>query len=170
MKRPLVGMMVLALSALTAGCHGYHRQRDTDDMILRAEAVDRRFVQGVNKGDLDMIMETYWNSPDLIVYPPNTMEARGWDATKEVYRGLLAAMPGVQLVIHDARYHVAGDVVLGTGLWSMTIPGSTTPALQGRFSNVIGIKNGQWVYIMDHPSAPLPPPPPSPPAPASQPR
>jgi ketosteroid isomerase-like protein len=158
MKRPLVGLMIFTLAGMMAGCHHYHKQRDLDDMILHAQAVDRRFVQGVNKADLDMIMETYWNSPQLIVYPPNTMEARGWDATKEVYRGLLQAMPGVQLEIHDAKYQVAGSVVLGTGLWSMTMPGSTTPALQGRFSNVIGIRDGQWVYIMDHPSTPMQPP------------
>jgi ketosteroid isomerase-like protein len=53
----------------------------------------------------------------------------------------------------------AGDVVLGWGTWTMTIPNGdgTSTVLQGRYSDVKAQRDGQWVYIMDHASVPLPP-------------
>jgi ketosteroid isomerase-like protein len=179
MKRPLVGLMFTLIASTLAGCHhfGYHKQRDVDDMILNAQAVDRQFVKTFSRGDLDGLMDLYWNSPDLVVYPPNAMEAHGWDQVKAGYAELFRTMPGVKLEIHDSQYHVQGDVVLGNGLWTMTMaspPDSSGPPQQlfGRYTEVIGRRDGKWVYMIDHPSTPLQQPTTQPAAtqPATQPR
>ena len=173
MKRPLVALMLPLLAGLMTGCHGYHKQRDVDEMILNAQAVDRQFVKTFSKGDIDGLMDLYWQSPDLVVYPPNAMEAHGWDQVRAGYVELFKAMPGVKLEIHDAQYRVQGNVVLGNGLWTMTMPTppdskDPPPQLLGRFTEVIGRVNGKWVYLMDHPSAPLQQPPTT--QPATQPK
>jgi len=162
MKRPPVGLILTLMAGLLAGCHhpSYHKERDVDDMILNAQAVDRQFVKTFSKGDLDGLMDLYWNSPDLVVYPPNAMEAHGWDQVKAGYAELFHTMPGVQLEIHDTQYHVQGNVVLGNGLWTMTMPvapDSKDPPqrLYGRFTNIIARQNGKWVYVVDHPSTPM---------------
>ena len=54
----------------------------------------------------------------------------------------------------------AGDVVLGWGTFKLTLPGGGGEIL-GRYTDVKGQRDGKWVYLMDHGSAPLPPPAPT---------
>ena len=52
-------------------------------------------------------------------------------------------------------------------VWLSTVPANgdgTSTVLQGRYSDVKAQRDGQWVYIMDHASVPLPPAPAAAPA------
>jgi ketosteroid isomerase-like protein len=55
----------------------------------------------------------------------------------------------------------AGDVVIGWGLWRVTVAGPDGAPVEvvGRYTDVKAERDGTWVYILDHASAPLPPPP-----------
>ena len=79
-------------AALIVGC-ATTQTRD-QKMIAAARDVDRRFVEAFNRGDIDGVMGNYWNSPDLIVYPPTALEARGWKAAREVMLQGLTNAPG----------------------------------------------------------------------------
>ena len=77
-------------------------------------------------------------------------------------RDRFKAMPGATLEYLTKHSDVHGDVVIGSGTWKMTIP---TPGghqvMEGRFSDVKAMRDGKWVFVMDHASVPLPPPPPA---------
>jgi uncharacterized protein (TIGR02246 family) len=135
--------------------------RAEEQMIASARALDHQIVEAINKGDVDAVMATYWNSPALVFYPPDGLELRGWQSVKDALTKSFAQTPGARLELLETNYRVAGDVVIGNGKWRMTMPSTTGAAteLLGRYTDVKTERDGKWVYILDHSSAPLPPPP-----------
>ncbi|MFQ5674850.1 MAG: YybH family protein [bacterium] len=64
-------------------------------------------------GDVDGVMAMYWNSPDLVSYPPDAMEAHGWRAVRDDLRRFFDSVSGAKLELLETNYKVAGDVVFG---------------------------------------------------------
>jgi ketosteroid isomerase-like protein len=128
-------------------------------MVAAAHALDQRFVEAFNRADVDGLMATYWNDPNLVSVGPDGMGTKGWDATKAAAAGMFPSMPGAKLELVETHNDAHGDVVLGWGRWRMTIPAPKGPAmvLEGRFTDVKAQKDGKWVYLADHASVPLPP-------------
>ncbi len=135
-----------------------------DAMVTAANAVDQAFLDAFNAGDVDALMATYWNSPALVNIGLDGMGGLGWDGAKAGWEVAFASMPGVQLAFDSPVNIAAGDVVLGWGAWTMTVPtgDGTAMVLQGRYSDVKAMRDGKWVYIMDHASVPMPPAPEAP--------
>lgn len=154
--------LVLAFATSLSGCA--QPGSNPEQLVASAKTVDQQFVDAFNKGDVDAVMATYWKSPDLVIYPPDAMEARGWDAGKAAFAKMLANMHGAKLELTESNYRAAGDMVIGFGKWRMTMPGANGASIEmlGRYTDVIAQRDGKWVYIIDHPSVPLPPPPPAP--------
>ena len=98
---------------------------------------------------------------DVVSYPPDAMEVRGWDAIKQAYVEAFKTMSGAKLELTDAHYRVAGEFVLAWGRWQMTMPGpdGNPVTLEGRYSDVKAKRDGRWVFIQDHASVPMAPPP-----------
>ncbi len=135
-----------------------------DAMIAAANAVDQAFLDAFNTGDVNALMATYWNSPELVNIGLDGMGDLGWDGAKAGWEIVFASMPGVQLAFDAPVNIAAGDVVLGWGAWTMTVPAGdgTAIVLTGRYSDVKAMRDGKWVYIMDHASVPMPPAPAAP--------
>lgn len=127
-------------------------------MIVGADALDADFVAAFNGGDVEAMNALYWNNPDVVVFPPDAMQARGFAAVAEANRSMLAAMPGATLELTEHHQMLAGNVVIGWGLWQISMPGpqGTPTQLRGRYSDVKGERDGKWVYLVDHASVPLP--------------
>ncbi len=152
--RALASIAVVALAGACAP-----KGPTPDQMVAAANAVDSAFIAAFNAGDINALMATYWNSPDLVSINLDGMGGTGWEGPKAGWEATFAAMPGAQLAFPTSYNIAAGSVVLGWGTWTMTIPngdGSST-VLQGRYSDVKAQRDGKWVYIMDHASVPLPP-------------
>jgi len=159
MKKIYLASLVLAALGFVLGCAP--KGENPEHMIAAARALDQQFVAAYGKGDVDGVMATYWNSPDLVSYPPDAMETRGWRATRENLTHFFATVPGADLELTEMNYKVAGDMVLSWGRWrlTMTSPAGESTAIEGRYSDVKAKRDGKWVYILDHASVPLPPPP-----------
>jgi ketosteroid isomerase-like protein len=155
-------LIALVLFFPLVGCATLHKGDTADPRAAAAKAVDMRFVQSFNAHDLDGMMSTYWKSDDLVVFPPDAMVVRGWSALREGYAAMLKQMPGARMEVNEAHYTPVDDNVLAWGLWTITMPDSTghgtMVAMRGRFTEVVAKKDGKWVYVVDHPSVPLPPP------------
>jgi len=128
------------------------------EMVAAANALDQRFVDAFNKADVDALMATYWNSPDVVSFGPDGMGTKGWEAARAGSTEMFKAMPGAKLEFTAVHNDVHGDLVLGWGTWKMTM---TTPkgpqVMEGRYSDVKAMRDGKWVFLMDHASVPLPP-------------
>jgi len=133
-------------------------------MVAAADGVDQAFLTAFNAGDVDALMATYWNSPELINIGLDGMGGLGWDDAKAGWAMTFAALPGAQLAFDDPRNIPMGEVVLGWGRWTMTVPtgDGTAMVLQGRYSDVKAMRDGKWVYVLDHASVPMPPAPETP--------
>lgn len=140
---------------------------DPQAMVKAADELDKAFLDAFNKGDAAAIAALYWNSPDVISFPPDIMQVKGVPAIQEAFTKAYAAMKGAKLELTESRNMVVGEVVLGSGLFKITVPGPGGKPMEmlGRYSDVKAERDGKWVYIMDHGSMPLPPgPPPAAPA------
>jgi ketosteroid isomerase-like protein len=133
------------------------------ELTAAASALDRQFLDAFNKGDVDALMATYWNSPNLVSFGPEGMGTKGFDAAKTEAAAMFKAMPGAKLEIATPNNDVHGDMVLGWGTWKMTMQTPAGPqVIEGRYSDVKAMRDGKMVFIMDHASMPPPPAPPVP--------
>lgn len=166
--RPLVAATVLAVVGLLASCapppppEPPKPLQTPEQMIESAKAVDAAFLAAFNKADAEAVVATYWNSPDTVLYLPDAMEARGFDAIKASFAQSLPAMGGCQLATNDVNYRAIGeDSVVSSGLWTMTCPaaeGAAPEEMKGRVTALLQRKDGRWLYVVDHASVPTPPP------------
>lgn len=159
----LVAMIVVAcfvaagcaISQKTPPASPREKGESPESMIASAKAVDAAFLAAFNQRDADAAAAVYWNSPDLVVYLPGEMECRGWQATHDALARILQNIgPGCRLEMIDPQYFVAGPCVIGYGRWKLTQPDGS--ATLGRFTAVTAKKDGKWVYVLDHPSQPVP--------------
>ena len=134
---------------------------DSEKMVQAANDLDNKFIEAYNDRNVDALMETFWNSPELVSFPPGMMETRGWEETKATFGEEFANAPEFVLELTESNNVVVGDAVLGYGKWRFTIsiPDADPMILEGRYSDVKAKRDGKWVYILDHASAPMPPPP-----------
>jgi len=149
--------LIIAVAGFILGCTP--QGENPEQMIAAAKALDQQFVAAYNNGDVDEVMATYWNSTDLVSYPPGAMEERGWQAVRAGLTTSFANISGAELELLETNYKVAGNVVFGWGKWRMTIPTGEEESIEmsGRYSDVKAKRDGKWVYIFDHASVPLPP-------------
>lgn len=133
-----------------------------EQMIAAAKALDATFLAAYNAKDAEAVSATYWHSPDVVSFQPDSMIQRGWDEIHTAFvEGFKQLPEGAKLELNESHYSVAGDIVLTWGLWTFTMPGPDGKPIvaEGRYTDVKARRDGKWVYIMDHASAPLPPPP-----------
>lgn len=159
MKRIFLCSMLFAAAVLFLGCAP--QRENPEQMVAAAKELDQQFIAAANKGDVDAIMACYWNSPDLIVYPPDEMEVRGWQAQKAGFKHFVATMPNAKWELVEPNYKAVGDVVISWGKVKLTVPseGGAPVEMLFRYTDVRTKRDGKWVVILDHGSAPLPPPP-----------
>lgn len=166
MKRTILavaGMAAIALSACAPATPAAPAGPTPAEMVAAADALDKQFLEAFNAGDVDALAATYWNSPDLVSFGPDGMGTKGWEATKAGSVEMFKAMPGAKLEFTAVQNKAYGDMVLGWGTWKMTIPTPAGPqVMEGRYSDAKALKDGKWVYLMDHASVPLPPAPAAP--------
>jgi uncharacterized protein (TIGR02246 family) len=115
------------------------------------------FVKAFNANDLEAVVALY--APDAILYPPDSMVAKGKDAIRESYGGLMDHYTIKEIVISDAQHETIGDTSIGWGSFSLTMvpkTGGDVIQMSGRFTDVSKNINGKWLYVVDHASAPLP--------------
>ncbi len=160
MKKLIKLFPLLSIAVLTFSCNSAPAESE-EQMLAAAKELDMKFMDAMNKGNAEELLEAYWNSPELISYPPEGMGVLGYDKAKEEISKTVEMMKGAKLELTNANNKVMGEFVLGYGEWTMTLPDSAGTQLKGRYTDLKAKKDGKWVYVMDHASVPLPPPPPT---------
>lgn len=159
MHRYISLTFLFTLFILMAGCS--QKVQNPEMMVAAADELDEQFIEAYNNRDLDGLMATYWNSPDLAVFPAGMMAAKGWDNVKASFEKEFSDSTDFKLELLTHNNRAEGDVVIGTGTWRYTlnIPGIEPMVFEGRFTDVKAEREGKWLYVIDHASVPLPPPP-----------
>lgn len=141
-----------ALLAL-AGCASAPEKPAPEAMVASADALDAAFAEAFNKGDVDALDALYWNSADVVSFPPDLMEARGIAAIREANAKSVASLRGAQLTLVESHNIPVGEAVVGWGRFRLSVPGVPAP-VEGRYTDVKAERDGKWVYIVDHASSP----------------
>lgn len=152
------GIALLSVVGVLVSCQP--QGHNPDQMIAAAKALDEQFVTAFNEGDAAAIAGLYWNNPEVVSYPPDQFEAKGWQAIRDAYHAAFPAGPHGTLELLDAHQMVAGEYVIGYGKARMTLtdPEGNPVEMMFRYTDVKTERDGKWVYVLDHASAPMPPP------------
>ncbi len=146
---------VLSLAALGAVLWGCGP--DPQEMIREAERLDERFQEAFNNEDIDRLMENYWDDPEVVFMPTDATIMRGPEAIRAGYEAFFEGTNVKRFKLKKREYRVHGDVVVGWGRFELTTMPSLGPevSIEGRYSEVIGKRDGEWVYLHDHASIPM---------------
>lgn len=124
-----------------------------------AKTVDDAWVKAMNANDLQAVLALY--ADDATMYPPDQAEAKGKDAIRAVYVGMLGSNTARDVKVLESHYKTSGNLSTGWGRVALTLvpkAGGNPQTLEVRFTDVAVKRSGKWLYVADHASAPLPPP------------
>jgi len=124
-----------------------------------AKTVDDAWVKAMNANDLEAVVALY--ADDATMYPPDQTEAKGKDAIRAFYVGMLGPNTAREAKVLERHYKTSGNVSTGWGRVALTLvpkAGGNPQTLEVRFTDVAVKRSGKWLYLVDHASVPLPPP------------
>lgn len=117
-------------------------------------------IAGIEKANVDLATNVYWNSPQLVLFNYNGTVTRGWEQMRKNRESSYPNMKDVKLTVRDRRVLMLGrDAALVTCLWTQTQSYKGTPeTASGRMTLVFQRVNGLWkaVHLHTSPDAPDP--------------
>ncbi len=129
------------------------------EALSGAQGVDEAWSKAITANDLNALMLCY--SKDAVMWLPDAPEARGTEAIRKSYAGLLAANTVTGATFANTHYETSGNLSVGWGDFTLTLSpksGGSPVSLSGRFSVIARKESGKWAYVVDHASAhPAPP-------------
>ena len=121
---------------------------------MGAKAVDEAWRKAMVANDVDAVMSNY--AKDAVMWLPDAPEAKGREAIRNSYVGLLKANIVTGATFANTHYQTSGDLSVGWGDFTLTLSpkaGGSPVKLFGRFSVIAKKENRRWVYAVDHASA-----------------
>ena len=150
---------ITPLLLLFAACE---KQEDLCAIKNSINEMDTKFAESVMRKDVDGIASLYWNSPELMVYYPDTLVLRGYDAVRNYWQTFFAMNDVRNFGFMDHHVDATPQMAVDWGEWTFTVQprGATSDiTFSGRYLQTWEKKDGKWVIVVDHASSPLPPPP-----------
>jgi uncharacterized protein (TIGR02246 family) len=187
MKRFCLLLLVVGLLAGAAAAQASSKTRRAprpaagQPVVNDAEAgeqLGKRLQQVLNAWstmDPDNAAKYYAKDADLVYFDLMPLQYKGWD---EYYLGTKKLFANYQELSirlrEDAQVHWKGELAYATAIWDVfaTLADGSKQQLALRWTVVLERRNGDWLVVHEHVSAPLPEPAPAkpkPPPPAAQP-
>ena len=144
-----------------AGTQGRTRRNTGNDLTSKGvvDAFDS-LIAGIEKTDVKLVTNAYWNSPQLILFNNNGTVTRGWEQMRKNRESSYPNIKEVKLAVRDRRVLMLGrDAALVTCLWTQTQTYKGTPeTASGRMTLVFQRIHGLWkaVHLHTSPDAPDP--------------
>jgi uncharacterized protein (TIGR02246 family) len=183
MKRLLSILLAGLLLVSVAAAQNSTRTRKTSRPAAPAPATDadsadklrKRLQQVMNAWsamDPDAAARFYAKDADLVFFDLTPLQYQGWD---EYYLGakkLFANYTELNIRLRDdAHVHFRGDMAYATAIWDVfaQLADGSRQELALRWTVILERRDGEWLVVHEHVSAPLPeaPPKPSKPQPAA---
>jgi len=140
----------LALALLFAGVSSVA----SAEAPIGARAVDEAWRKAIIANDLGAVVSNY--SKDAVMWLPDAPEAKGREAIRKSYAGLLTANIVTGATFANTHYQTSGNLSVGWGDFTLTLSpkaGGSPVSLSGRFSVIAKKEGRKWVYVVDHASA-----------------
>lgn len=121
------------------------------------EALQRAFMDALQANDAAALAACY--SEDAVNFPVASMRGVGPDSVRRDWEAFFSAWRVVGAELSEQHLETHGDTAVAWGLFSiMAEPaaGGTVVRMDGRYMDVARLIDGQWLYVADHASMPLP--------------
>jgi ketosteroid isomerase-like protein len=108
--------------------------------------------------DADAAAKYYAKDADLVFFEPNALQYKGWDAYYLGMKKLFAGYQNINIRLNDdANVHFKGDLAYATATWDVegTKADNSKEKLELRWTVILERRNGEWVVVHEHVSAPL---------------
>jgi ketosteroid isomerase-like protein len=158
MKKTLVGVlsivMALAGALVLTGCAstgaGGAASISATDMA-GVKDLANRFVDSINRKDLDGTMACIWNSPDMVWVSFGTV-IRGYEGFRGGMTQMFSNNETVRIVVNDISYVPVGNAVMAVGTATIDMQPKNGPSQRvvERWTDLERKINGRWVYVLDH--------------------
>lgn len=156
MKKILLPIILIVGFAFQSCNHSSNGAYNKGEAIDAAKELDKKYIASLNAEDLDGVMSCYWKDSNLFVYPPGSEDVHfvSWDSLRFTFKRYFESVEGSKNELINVRHKISGDLVIEWGKRRNTLYG-TNPKyppmiLENQYIAVIGNRNGQWVYIIDH--------------------
>lgn len=155
----LMGLFLLFYLSCNTDTQNQSSQKDKTALLQAAMELDSLFLVAFNSGDAEALLSLYWNSSDLVTFPPGDMQVKGFENVKASFVKDFESMKGGILEYKDAHNIVLADGVVGYGTfkWTMPIEGGEPMIMEGRYTELKAMKDGKMVILLDHTSVPMMP-------------
>ena len=118
-----------------------------------APRVEAAWMKAMKANDLEAILACY--AADAILWTPDEAAARGTEAIRSSYAGMLKHNTVKDVAVSEAQHRLSGSLGSGWGRFVLTLSpkaGGADIVLRGRFTEVVEKRNGKWLYVADHAS------------------
>jgi ketosteroid isomerase-like protein len=150
----VVGTFVVGL-LLLAGCTstGATTAKSlTEADLVGPKDLAHRFVDSLNRKDLDGTMACIWNSPDMIWVSFGTV-IRGYDGFRNGIAQMFNQNDTVKIAVTDISYVPVGDTIMAVGTATIDLQpkgGGPSQHIVERWTDLERKIGGRWVYLLDH--------------------
>jgi ketosteroid isomerase-like protein len=158
MKKLIVGILVVATMAggalLLAGCAttGADPKSISPSDLADVKDLANRFVESINRKDLDGTMACVWNSPKMIWVNFGTV-VWGYDGFRGGMSQMFENNDTVRIAVTDISYVPVGVNIMAVGTATIDLQpkgGGAAQHVVERWTDVERKIDGRWVYVLDH--------------------
>ena len=121
------------------------------------EALQDAFMSAMRANDADGLAACY--TADATNFTPDRLMGVGPDSARASWGGFFEQFTVTSAELSEKHMVKSGDLAAAWGLFTINAApkaGGETVVLQGRYMDIAQERDGQWLYIADHASFPLP--------------
>lgn len=121
------------------------------------EALQDAFMAALRANDAGGLAACY--SEEAVNFPVDSMMGVGPESVRESWEGFFGAYQVVEASLSHQHLETHGDTAVAWGLFKLTakpVEGGEPVEMSGRYMDVARNFDGNWLYVADHASMPLP--------------
>ncbi len=121
------------------------------------QALQEAFMDALRANDVQGLADCY--TSDAVNFPVSSLVGTGPQSVLEAWGGFFAAYRVVDAKLSAEHLEVHGDTAIAWGLFTiMAEPaaGGDVVEMKGRYMDIARNIEGNWLYVADHASIPLP--------------
>ena len=149
----VIGILVAGILGLAACATTGVTKADLDG----AKDLAKRFVDSINRKDLDGTMACIWNSPQMLWVNFGTV-VWGYDGFRSGLGQMFEQNDTVKIAVTDISYVPVGDMIMAVGTATIDLQpkgGGPPVHVVERWTDLEKKIDGRWVYVLDH-TTPVP--------------
>ena len=121
------------------------------------QALQETFLTALRANDVDGLAACY--TEDATNFPVDSLAGVGPDSVRASWGGFFDAYRITDARLSEQHMEELGDTAVAWGLFTIVadpVGGGEPVEMQGRYMDVARSIDGQWLYVADHASMPLP--------------